>query len=161
MVLSTRVLGWIPQPSSNSPPFPFPLSWEALVDVPITVGRGGREVTAYGVHGHSGWSKGYQSASKPGRFLCSSPAVCHSSVTRSQWPTQEVKTATSIPACIYLHCLKLCDPSGPQRLSDHIAEMPAAFGLGDPDWPVEGRFLLIFFRAGAAQAPLPPAALGT
>ena len=107
-------LWWIPQPSSNSPHFPFPLSWEARVATPITVGRGGREVTAYGVHGHNAWSIGDQSASKPGRSLCSSPAVCHSSVTRSRWPTQEVMTAISIPACIYLSCLKLCDPSGPK-----------------------------------------------
>lgn len=53
---------WIPQPSSNSPPFPFPLSWEALVAAPVTVGRGGGKPQHMGFMVTVGRAKGDQSA---------------------------------------------------------------------------------------------------
>lgn len=50
MVLSGLLLKSLVDPptSSNSPPFPFPLSWEALVAAPVTVGRGGGSHSIWG-----------------------------------------------------------------------------------------------------------------
>lgn len=82
--------------------------------MPITVGRGRRKaVTVHGVQGHSGRSRGDHSASKSGRSLCSSPAVCHGSATRGGRPKRRRQQWHPFLVRIYLRCLKPCDPSGP------------------------------------------------
>lgn len=67
----------------------------------------------HGVQGHSGRSRGDHSASKSGRSLCSSPAVCHGSATRGGRPKRRRQQWHPFLVRIYLRCLKPCDPSGP------------------------------------------------
>lgn len=101
----------------------------------------------HGGQGHSGRSKGDQSASQ---------SVAPSAQVQRSAPAVRPGVGGGILGSPRLSALfEALGPIRTQRLSDHIVGLPAVFRLGDPGWPVEDGLLLLLLGAGAAQDPLP------